>query len=84
MPTRKNGWNISRCRITLFRGWHLGAAIKLGRELARDEYLGSGYPICVEMPGDDGNITLAQHGCDDVADSTGSGTEQLALRRFAA
>lgn len=84
MPTTKNGWNVCRCRITLFRGLQLGAAIKLGRELARDEYLGAGYPTCVEMRGDEGVITLAQYGCDDVARLAEPGTEQLALRRCAA
>lgn len=71
-------WNIRRNGITLFHGLALGAAIKLAREVARDEHLRSGRDTCVEMHGLGEPILLALHAgqpqdamdvaaCDSVA-----------------
>ena len=58
VPATSSLWNIRRSGVTLFREMTLGAAIKLARELARDEHLSSGRDTCVEMPGVDGSIRL--------------------------
>jgi hypothetical protein len=58
-PTAADLWNIRRGNIILFRGLTLGQAIKLAREIARDEHLRRGHDIGVEMPGVDGPINLA-------------------------
>lgn len=61
VPATASLWSIRRSGITLFREMTLGAAIKLAREVARDEHLCSGRDTCVEMPGVDGPILLALH-----------------------
>lgn len=60
-PTAADRWNIRRGNTTLFRELSLGPAIKLAREIARDEHLRHGRDTCVEMPGIDGPINLAQY-----------------------
>ncbi|MDR3446624.1 MAG: hypothetical protein P4L97_15285 [Dyella sp.] len=54
-------WCVCRLGFSLFNDLRLGAAIKLAREVARDEHLRSGRSVCVEMPGTDGAIRLAQY-----------------------
>ncbi|MFC5741212.1 hypothetical protein [Dyella tabacisoli] len=56
------GWSICRSGFALFSDLRLGPAIKLAREIARDEHLRSGRVICVEMPGPATNIRLARYG----------------------
>ena len=53
-------WNVCRSGSFLFSDLPLPAAIKLAREVARDEYLRSGRPVYVEMPGTESTIRLAQ------------------------
>lgn len=55
-------WSISRSGFSLFSDLRLGPAIKLAREVARDEHLRSGRVVRVEMPGPSANIRLAQYG----------------------
>ncbi|WP_266158508.1 hypothetical protein [Dyella silvatica] len=55
-------WSISRSGFSLFSDLRLGPAIKLAREVARDEHLRSGRIVRVEMPGPSTNIRLAQYG----------------------
>lgn len=54
-------WCVCRSGFSLFSDLRLGAAIKLAREVARDEHLRSGRPVCVEMPGMGSSIRLAQY-----------------------
>lgn len=54
-------WCVCRLGFSLFSDLRLGAAIKLAREVARDEHLRSGRSVCVEMPGTESNIRLAQY-----------------------
>lgn len=61
IPTTADLWNIRRGNITLFHELTLGAAIKLAREIARDEHLRSGRDTCVEMPGVSTPISLAMY-----------------------
>lgn len=56
-----DSWCVCRLGFSLFSDLRLGAAIKLARELARDEHLRSGRSVCVEMPGTESNIRLAQY-----------------------
>ncbi|WP_426663672.1 hypothetical protein [Rhodanobacter aciditrophus] len=60
-PTAADRWSIRRGNTTLFRELPLGPAIKLAREIARDEHLRRGHDTCVEMPGVGGPISLAQY-----------------------
>ncbi|HKR77774.1 MAG TPA: hypothetical protein VJR95_14040 [Rhodanobacter sp.] len=60
-PATADLWNIRRGNITLFHGLTLGQAIKLAREIARDEHLRRGHDIGVEMPGVGGPISLAMY-----------------------
>ncbi len=53
------GWSVCRCQITLFRDLQLGAAIKLAREVARDEHQRVGRQVNVEMPGMLSSVVLA-------------------------
>ena len=59
-------WNVRRGGFSLFSDLRLGPAIKLARELARDEHQRSGRSACVEMPGPESCIRLAQYAraCD--------------------
>ncbi|MBV8157912.1 MAG: hypothetical protein JO278_09650, partial [Dyella sp.] len=52
-------WSVCRFGSSLFSALQLNAAIRLAREVARDEYLRSGRPVCVEMPGTESSIRLA-------------------------
>ncbi|RDI99486.1 hypothetical protein DVT68_01090 [Dyella solisilvae] len=54
-------WCVCRLGFSLFSDLRLGAAITLAREVARDEHLRSGRPVCVEMPGMESSIRLAQY-----------------------
>lgn len=42
-------WGVCREQSVLFRGMRLGPAIRLARDVARDEHHRSNRPICVEM-----------------------------------
>ncbi|WP_201315757.1 hypothetical protein [Dyella sp. EPa41] len=53
-------WNVCRSGASLFTHLQLPAAIRLAREVARDEHLRSGRSVCVEMPGTESTIRLAQ------------------------
>lgn len=53
-------WNVSRSGSLLFSELRLSAAIKLAREVAREEHQRSGRPVCVEMPGTESTIRLAR------------------------
>ncbi|MFC5525738.1 hypothetical protein ACFPPA_08270 [Rhodanobacter ginsengisoli] len=52
-------WSIRRCGVTLFSDLSLVQAIRLARDVARDEYLRLQRPTCVEMPGMHFAIVLA-------------------------
>lgn len=54
-------WSVCRSGFSLFSNLRLGAAISLAREVARDEHIRSGRRVCVEMPGVESNIRLAQY-----------------------
>jgi hypothetical protein len=54
-------WSIRRDSATLFSQLRLGPAIQLAREAARDEHTRSGRSTCVEMPGPNSTIRLAQY-----------------------
>jgi len=54
-------WSIRRDSATLFSQLRLGPAIQLARETARDEHNRSGRSTCVEMPGPNSTIRLAQY-----------------------
>jgi hypothetical protein len=69
------GWRVCRCRITLFSGLQLGAAIKLAREMARDEHQRLGRRVRMEMPGPISTIVLARHADDE---SKGNAPDALA------
>lgn len=64
-------WSVCRSRVTLFDDLRLGVAIRLAREVARDEHLRSHRDVCVEMPGPSSTIRLARFavvdGCDPAA-----------------
>ncbi|MBQ4853758.1 hypothetical protein IMW82_03570 [Rhodanobacter sp. B2A1Ga4] len=54
-------WCICRGRITLFSNLQLGVAIKLAREMARDEHQRLGRQVLVEMPGPTSAVVLARY-----------------------
>ncbi|WP_205746092.1 MULTISPECIES: hypothetical protein [Dyella] len=54
-------WSVCRSGFSLFSNLRLGAAINLAREVARDEHARSGRAVCVEMPGLESSIRLAQY-----------------------
>jgi len=58
-------WCVRRGQVTLFSNLQLGAAIKLAREVARDEHGRLRRQVCVEMPGPTSGIVLAHYACDD-------------------
>lgn len=60
-PTTEGRWNVCRLDVSLFTGLQLDAAIRLSREVARDEHLRSGRIVCVEMPGPESAIRVAQY-----------------------
>ena len=60
-PKANGSWSIHRCHITLFSDLQLGLAIKLAREMARDEHLRFGREVRVEMPGPISSLVLASH-----------------------
>ena len=60
-------WHVCRCQIALFSDLQLGPAIKLAREVARDEHQRLGHQVCVKMPGPSSMIVLARYvGSDDI------------------
>jgi hypothetical protein len=80
-PLANGGWSICRHHITLFSDLQLGAAIKLAREMARDEFQRLGREIRVEMPGPISTLVLASytHGAATLAQgATGQGRGVLA------
>jgi hypothetical protein len=60
-PSETGSWKVCRAHIALFSDLPLAAAIKLARELARDEHRRSNCSICVEMPGPVSVIVLARY-----------------------
>lgn len=54
-------WSVCRSGFSLFSDLRLGPAITLAREVARDEHARSGRSVCVEMPGPESSIRLAQY-----------------------
>ena len=70
--TAAGSWSVCRCRITLFSDLQLGAAIKLAREMARDEYRRLGRQVCVEMPGPMSTIVLARYANGDGGQTEGT------------
>ncbi|GAB2545917.1 hypothetical protein [Rhodanobacter koreensis] len=68
-PSETGSWKVCRAHIALFSDLQLGAAIKLARELARDEHQRTSRPLCVEMPGPISVIVLARYiGSAEVSD----------------
>jgi hypothetical protein len=66
-PSFAGGWSVCRSHIALFGDLQLGAAIKLARELARDEHQRSNRSVSVEMPGPTSTIVLARYaGATDI------------------
>jgi hypothetical protein len=59
-------WSVCRAGFTLFSGLRLGPAITLAREVARDEHARSERSVCVEMPGPESTIRLAQYARPDL------------------
>jgi hypothetical protein len=60
-PSAKGYWDVCRSRVTLFSDMKLAPAIRLAREMARDEHQRSGHQICVEIPGPISTITLGRY-----------------------
>jgi hypothetical protein len=60
-PSAKGYWNVYRSRVMLFSDMKLAPAIRLAKEMARDEHLRSGHQICVEIPGPISTITLGRY-----------------------
>ncbi len=58
--TGRGQWSVCRAGISLFSGLPLASAIRLAREVARDEHLRSARDVCVEIPGPETAIRLAQ------------------------
>ena len=54
-------WCVCRLGFSLLSDLRLVSAMKLGREVALEEHLRSGRSVCVEMPGTDTSIRLAQY-----------------------
>lgn len=73
------GWRVCRCQITLFSDLQLGAAIKLAREMARDEHQRLGRRVRVEVPGPIFTILPARY-ADDGDESKGHTHDTLAAR----
>jgi hypothetical protein len=59
-------WHVCRCQTVLFRDLQLGPAIRLAREMARDEHQRLGHRVCVKMPGPSSAIVLAHYANDDA------------------
>lgn len=59
--SQEGSWCVCRVGFSLFSGLRLADAIRLAREVARDEHVRSGRSVCVEMPGTDASIRLAQY-----------------------
>jgi hypothetical protein len=60
-PSADGRWGVCRSGVSLFGDLHLAAAIRLAREVARDEHFRSGRTVHVEMPGPESAIRLAQY-----------------------
>jgi hypothetical protein len=54
-------WSVCRGSIALFSQLRLGPAIKLAREVARDEHRRSGCAVTVQLPGPRSAIELASY-----------------------
>ena len=54
-------WSVCRMGAPMFNGLQLGPAIKLARELAREEHYRAGKPTFVELHGADPVMKLADH-----------------------
>jgi hypothetical protein len=63
-------WHVCRCQIALFSDLQLGPAIRLAREMARDEHHRLGHQVCVKMPGPSSTIVLASYADGDGAHVT--------------
>ncbi|MGY3038672.1 hypothetical protein ACVWWQ_000259 [Rhodanobacter sp. TND4EL1] len=66
-PLANGAWSICRQQVTLFSDLQLGPAIKLARELARDEHQRLGRDVRVEMPGPVSTVVLANYSRDATA-----------------
>lgn len=64
--SQEGHWSVCRSGFSLFSGLRLGPAISLAREVARDEHVRSGRVVCVEMPGVESNIRLAQYARSEI------------------
>ncbi|MEI7035890.1 hypothetical protein [Fulvimonas yonginensis] len=60
-------WNVCRDSVALFHRLKLGPAIRLARELARDEHRRSGHTVSVLLPGPDAAIRLAHYALPEAA-----------------
>lgn len=60
-------WHVCRDSVPLFHRLKLGPAIRLARELARDEHRRSGQTVSVLLPGPDTTIRLAHYTLRDAA-----------------
>lgn len=60
-PSTQGQWNLCRSGVSLFSDLRLTAAIRLAREVARDEHFRSGLEVYVEMPGPASTLRLAQY-----------------------
>lgn len=54
-------WRVCRCQIALFSDLPLGSAIRLAREMARDEHHRMRHQVCVKIPGPSSTIVLAHY-----------------------
>jgi len=61
MQSAAGSWHVCRCQIALFSDLPLGSAIRLAREMARDEHHRMGYQVCVKIPGPSSMIELARY-----------------------
>lgn len=60
-PDDRDSWSVSRHNICLFSDLQLGQAIRLARELAREEHARSGRAVSVDMPGETSVVILARY-----------------------
>ena len=60
-PSTEGRWHVCRSGVSLFSDLGLEAAVRLAREVARDEHFRCGRTVYVEMPGPESTIRLAQY-----------------------
>jgi hypothetical protein len=60
-PSTEGRWNVCRSGVSLFSDLRLEAAVRLAREVARDEHFRCARTVYVEMPGPESTIRLAQY-----------------------